>query len=68
LERGFQEIIGDKPNKNNHLIVFYIEDDVYKKLMQIAKKYKLKFQNTLLLTIDTGFGVLKTLNFVRFIH
>jgi len=68
LECGFQEIIGDKPNKDKHLVAFYIEDDIYKKLMQIAKKYKLKFQNTLPNTFNTGFDVLKALNFTGFMH
>lgn len=68
LERGFQEVTGKKPNKDRHLVAFYIKDDVYKRLMQIAKKYKLKFQNTLPSTFDTGFDVLKALNFAGFIH
>lgn len=68
MERGFQEITGDKPNKDKHLVAFYIEDHVYKRLMQIAKKYKLKFQNTLPNTFNTGFDVLKALNFAGFIY
>jgi len=68
LERGFQEITDIKPNKDKHLVAFYIEDEEYKKLMQIAKKYKVKFQKTFYSTFKTGFDVLKTLNFTGFLH
>lgn len=68
LERGYQEITGEKPNKDKHLVAFYIDEDIYKRLMQIAKKYKLKFQNTLPSTFDIGFDVLKALKFAGFMH
>lgn len=68
LERGFHEITQNIPKKDKHLIAFYIDDSVYKKLFDISKKYKIQFQKTFPTTFETGFDILKTLNFTGFLH
>lgn len=68
LERGFHEITQNIPKKDKHLIAFYIDDSIYRKLFDISKKHKIQFQKTFPTTFETGFDVLKTLNFAGFLH
>ena len=66
LENGFDNIIEYKSDRKQVLVSFYIEEEMYKKLLQITKKYKLKMRNTYYRVFETGFNVLLKLNFLGF--
>jgi len=67
LESGFDSITEYKSERKQVLVSFYIEEEKYKKLLQIAKKYKLKMQKTYYGVFDVGFDVLQGLKFLGFL-
>lgn len=67
LENGFDNITEYKSERKQVLVSFYIEEEMYKKLLQITKKYKLKMQKTYFTVFETGFDILLGLNFLGFI-
>lgn len=66
LENGFDNITEYKSERKQVLVSFYIEEEMYKKLLQITKKYKLKMQKTYFTVFDTGFDIFMKLNFLGF--
>lgn len=66
LESGFDNITEYKSDRKQVFVSFYIEEEMYRKLLQISKKYKLKMQKTYFGVFDTGFDVLMKLNFLGF--
>ncbi|MFA5461579.1 MAG: hypothetical protein WC274_05830 [Sulfurimonas sp.] len=66
LENGFDNITEYKIQRKQVLVSFYIEEDIYKKLLQITNKHKLKMQKTYYSVFETGFDVLSKLNFLGF--
>lgn len=66
LESGFDNITEYKSERKQVLVSFYIEEDMYKKLLQITKKYKLKMHKTYFEVFKTGFEVLQGLKFLGF--
>ena len=66
LENGFDNITEYKTERKQVLVSFYIEEDMYKKLLQITKKYKLKMQKTYYVVFETGFDILMGLKFLGF--
>lgn len=68
LERGFDEITQYKHERDQYLVAFYVDAKKYRKLLELVNKYKIKMQKVLPVTFDTGFDVLKALNFAGFLH
>lgn len=66
LESGFDNITEYKVQRKQVLVSFYIEEDIYKKLLQITNKHKLKMQKTYYAIFKTGFDVLSKLDFLGF--
>lgn len=66
IETGFDNITDFKTERKNHLISFYIDEKIYKKLLQITRKHKLKIQNTYYNVFETGFDVINKLEFLGF--
>lgn len=66
LESGFDNITEYKSERKQVLVSFYIEEEMYKKLLQITKKYKLKMQKTYFTVFETGFDIFMKLNFLGF--
>lgn len=66
LENGFDNITEYKSERKQVLVSFYIEEEMYRKLLQITKKYKLKMQKTYFATFETGFDILQGLKFLGF--
>lgn len=66
LENGFDNITEYKSERKQVLVSFYIEEEMYKKLLQITKKYKLKMQKTYFTVFETGFDILNVINFIGF--
>ena len=66
LENGFDNITEYKIERKQVLVSFYIEEEMYRKLLQITKKYKLKMQKTYFVVFETGFDILMKLNFLGF--
>lgn len=66
LETGFDTITDFKTERTNRLIGFYINEKIYKKLLQITRKHKLKIQNTYYNVFETGFDVINKLEFLGF--
>jgi metal-responsive CopG/Arc/MetJ family transcriptional regulator len=66
IENGFNEITQYKRDRKQVLVSFYIEQEMYRKLLQITKKYKLKIYTTYYRVFETGFNVLMKLNFLGF--
>lgn len=66
LENGFDNITEYKSERKHVLVSFYIEEEMYKKLLQITKKYKLKMQKTYFTVFETGFDIFMKLNFLGF--
>lgn len=66
LENGFDNITEYKVQRKQVLVSFYIEENIYKKLLQITNKHKLKMQKTYYSVFETGFDVLSKLNFLGF--
>lgn len=66
LENGFDNITEYKSERKQVLVSFYIEEEMYRKLLQITRKYKLKMQKTYLVIFETGFDILLGLNFLGF--
>lgn len=66
LESGFDNITEYKSERKQTLVSFYIEEEMYRKLLQINKKYKLKMQKTYFAVFEIGFDILKGLKFLGF--
>lgn len=66
LENGFDNITEYKSERKQVLVSFYIEEEMYRKLLQITKKYKLKMQKTNYAVFEIGFEVLQGLKFLGF--
>lgn len=66
LENGFDNITEYKTERKQVLVSFYIEEKMYRKLLQITKKYKLKMQKTYFVVFETGFEILLGLKFLGF--
>lgn len=66
LENGFDNITEYKSERKQVLVSFYIEEEMYRKLLQITKKYKLKMQKTYFAVFEIGFDILKGFNFLGF--
>jgi len=67
LENGFDNITEYKSERKQVLVSFYIEEEMYKKLLQITKKYKLKMHKTYFEVFKTGYDILLGLKFLGFI-
>lgn len=67
LENGFDNLTEYRTERKNILISFYIEQEKYRKLLQINKKYKLKMQKTYVTVFETGFDILMGLKFLGFL-
>lgn len=66
LENGFDNITEYKTERKQVLVSFYVKEEMYRKLLQITKKYKLKMQKTYFVIFETGFDILLGLNFLGF--
>lgn len=67
LENGFDSITEYKSERKQVLVSFYINKEMYRKLLQIAKKYKLKMNKTYFSVFETGFDILMGLKFLGFL-
>lgn len=67
LENGFDNITEYKSERKQVLVSFYIEEEMYRKLLQITKKYKLKMQKTYFVVFEAGYDILLGLNFLGFV-
>lgn len=66
LENGFDNITEYKSERKQVLVSFYIEEEMYRKLLQITKKYKIKMQKSYFTVFETGFDILLGLKFLGF--
>lgn len=66
LENGFDNIIENKSERRQVLVSFYIEKEMYRKLLQVTKKYKMKMGNTYYRVFEIGYDVLMKLDFLGF--
>ena len=68
LENGFDQITEFKSERKQILVSFYIENEEHKKLLTLAKKYKLNMYKVYNAVFQTGFDVLNSLNFLGFMR
>ncbi len=66
LENGFDSITEYKSERKQILVSFYIEEEMYRRLLQVTKKYKLKMQKTYFSVFEIGFDILMKLKFLGF--
>ena len=67
FENGFDNITEYKSERKQVLVSFYIEEEMYRKLLQITKKYKFKMHKTYFEVFKTGYEILLGLKFLGFI-
>jgi hypothetical protein len=67
IENGFDGMTEYRTERKQVLVSFYIDEEMYKKLLQITKKYKLKMHKTYFVVFETGFDILMKLNFLGFL-